>query len=65
MGLFKNKNNPKATHNFVPRPLIFMFQHDVLKLNDICVSWSFPKTDLETNFLNLQNRSFQNVSFPQ
>ena len=40
---------------FAPRPLIFKLQQEVLKFNDICVSWSSPKTDLETNFLNLEN----------
>ena len=49
---FQNKNNRKATHSFAPRPLIFKLQQEVWKFNDICVSWSSPKTDLETNFLN-------------
>ena len=30
-------------------------QQKVLKLKGICVRWSSPKTDLETNFLNLEN----------
>ena len=34
----------------------------MLKFNDICVSKSSPKTDLETNFLNLENRSFDRVA---
>ena len=59
---FQNKNNRKATNSFAPRLLIFKLQQDVLKFNDICVSWSFPKTDLVTNFLNPENRSFENVS---
>ena len=46
---FQNKNNRKATHSFVPRLLIFKLQQKVWKINDICVSWSFPKTELETN----------------
>ena len=62
---FQNLNNRKATHSFAPRPLIFKLQQEVLKFNDICVSWSSPKTDLVTNFLNLENRSFENVSFSQ
>ena len=53
----------KATHSFAPRPLIFKLQQEVLKFNDICVSWSSPKTDLVTNFLNLENRSFEIDSF--
>ena len=52
-------------HNFAPRPLIFKLQQKLLKFNNICVSWSSPKTDLETNILNLDNRSFEKVSFSQ
>ena len=44
---FQNENNRKATHSFVPRPLIFKLQQEVLK-------W--------TNFLNPENQSFENVS---
>ena len=62
---FQNKNNRKATHSFTPRPLIFNLQQKVLKFNDICISWSSAKTDLATNFLNLGNESFENVSFTQ
>ena len=47
---FQNWNNRKIKHNFAPRPLIFKLQQEVLKFNDICVSWSSPKTDLLTNF---------------
>ena len=32
---FQNENNRKATHSFVPRPLIFKLQQEVLKFNDI------------------------------
>ena len=39
---FQNENNGKATHSFAPRPLIFKLQQ-VLKFNDVCVSWSSPK----------------------
>ena len=35
---FQNKNNRKTAHNFAPRPLIFKFQQEVLKFNDI--GWS-------------------------
>ena len=59
---FQNKNNRKATDSFAPRPLIFKLQQEVLKFNDICMSWSSPKTDLVTNFLNPENQSFENVS---
>ena len=59
---FQNLNNRKATHSFAPRPLIFKFQEEVLKLNNIYVSWSSSKIDLVTNFLNPENRSLENVS---
>ena len=62
---FQNYNNRKSTHSFAPRPLILKLQQEVLKFNDICVSSSSPKTDLGANFLNLENRSFENVSFSQ
>ena len=62
---FQNQSNRKATHIFAPRPLIFNLQKEVLKFNDICMSYSSPETDLVTDFLNLENRSFDNVSFSQ
>ena len=52
---FQNYNNRKTTYTFAPRLLIFKLHQEVLKFNDICVSWSSPKTDLKTNFLNLEN----------
>ena len=61
----QNKNNRKVTHAFASRPLIFTLQQEVWKFSDICVSWTFPKTDLETNFLNLENRSFVHLTFSQ
>ena len=61
---FQNQNDRKATHNFAPRSLIFKLQQEDFKFNDICVSWSFPKTYMETNFLSLENRSFRNIRFP-
>ena len=51
--------------SFDARPLIFELQQEVLKFNDICVIWSSPKTDLVINLLDLENRSFENVSFPE
>ena len=59
---FQNQNNRKVTHSFA---LIFKLQQEVLKFNDICLSWSSQKTNLETNLLNLKNRSFENVIFSQ
>ena len=47
---FENYNNKKTTYAFAPRPLNFKMQQEVLKLNDICMSWRSPKTDLEKNF---------------
>ena len=59
---FQNSNNRKATHSFAFRPLSFKLQQEVLKFIVICVSLSSPKTELVTNFLNPENRSFENVS---
>ena len=61
-GSFQNLNNRQATHTSTPRPLIFKLQRKVLKFNDICVRWGSSKADLVTNFLNPENRSFENVS---
>ena len=46
---FQNQNNRKSTNAFAPIPLIFNVKQKVLKFNDICVSWSSPKTGLVTN----------------
>ena len=62
---FQNENNRKFTHTFAPRSLILKLQWKGLKFSDVCVSWISPKIDLEINFLDLGNRSFENVSFPQ
>ena len=61
----QNENNRKATHSFAPRTLIFKLQEEVLKFSNICMSWSFPKTNLVTNFINLENQSFENANFSQ
>ena len=59
---FQNKNTRKATHRFAPRTLIFKLLQKVL--NSMMPAWyqSLPKADLKTNFLNLKNRTFQNIS---
>ena len=44
------------THTFTPRPQITKLQQNVLKFNDILLSWSS---------LHLENRNFENVSFSQ
>ena len=62
---FQNKNNRKTTHSFAPRPLIFKLQQEVSKFNYIFVIWSSPKTNVETNLLNLGNQDFQYVTFAQ
>ena len=62
---FQNQNDKKVTHTFAPRTLILRLQQEVLKFNHNCVSCSSPKTYLETNFLNLENQSFENVRFSQ
>ena len=49
----------EATYSFAP--LIFKSQQEVLKFNDICVSWGSLKTDTVLNFPNIENRSFENV----
>ena len=60
---FKIKVTEK-THT-VLLPDLWFLQQQVLKFNDVRVSCSSPKTDLVTNFLNLENRSFENVDFSQ
>ena len=62
---FQNKNNRKTTHSFAPRPLTFKLQQEVSKFNYIFVIWSSPKTNVETNLLNLGNQDFQYVTFAQ
>ena len=52
---FQSKNKRKATHSFARRRPIFKMQQEVWKFNDNSVSWSSPKTTLQTNFLNLEN----------
>ena len=47
---FHTQNNKKSTHSFATRPLILKLQQKVWKFIDICVSWSSPKTGLETYF---------------
>ena len=60
---FQDKDNRKAAHSFAPRPPIFKLQQEGLKFSDICMSWCSRKTNLMTYFLNLENRSFGNVSY--
>ena len=56
--LFQNKKiKRKATHSFLSRPLIFKLQQKVLNSNNISLCWNSPKSDLMTNFLNLEYQS--------
>ena len=54
--LFLLKFKRKPIHSFASRPLIFKLQHEV---------WSDIQWYLETNFLNLENRSFEYIPFSQ
>ena len=45
----QNLKNGNAIQTFAPRSLIFKLQDEVLKFNDIRVSLSSPKPDLELN----------------
>ena len=48
-----NDSNRKKPHMVFPRPLLIKLLQEVIKFNDICVSWSSPKIDLETkNYMN-------------
>ena len=60
---FQNEYKRKVTHCFALRPLIFKLEQEILKFNNVCVSRGFTKTDMVTNFLSLENRSSENVSF--
>ena len=55
---FQIKNNGKATHSFAPRPLIFKLQQEFGKCNNICLSWSSLKNDLQTIFFKLLKSKF-------
>ena len=60
----KNKKRKKKnTCSCSQTPLVFKLQQEVLKSSDIYVSCRSPKLNWKTNFLNLENRSFENVSF--
>ena len=47
----------EKSHAFAPRLPIFKLR--------LFVNWSSPKTKLQTNFLSLENRSLESVSFSQ
>ena len=53
----------KSLNAFGPIPLISRNQIEVLKFNNICASKSSPKVGVGTDFLNLGNSRFENVSF--
>ena len=60
---FQNQNDRKATHAFALRCLIFKLQQEVLKFNDICLSRSSLKNELETNWERLGTSVFLNDNF--
>ena len=51
--------------HFIFVKVYFFVYSKILKSIDICVSWSSPKLYLRMNFLDLENRRFQNGSFAQ
>ena len=55
-------NGTKIPFYFLSRALILKLQHEILKFNDIRVSWTSPKTDLVTNSLIPENQSFESFS---
>ena len=62
---FQKQHNRKPTHSFAARPLILKLQQEVLEFYDICVSWCSLKTDLKSNFLNLENQRSEYVTVYQ
>ena len=54
----------KKKEAFFPRILIFKFNEEVLKFNDMR-ELELAKNYLEKNFLNLKYLSVENVSFSQ
>ena len=62
---FKIKTVEK-TSSFTSRTMIFRLQEEIANLiKSAWVGWSSPKTDPKTNFLNLENWSFENLTFSQ
>ena len=62
---FKIKTVEK-TSSFTSRTMIFRLQEEIANLiKSASVGWSSPKTDPKTNFLNLENWSFEYLTFSQ
>ena len=62
---FKIKTVEK-TSSFTSRTMIFRLQEEIANLiKSAWVGWSSPKTDPKTNFLNLENWSFEYLTFSQ
>lgn len=59
----ENKQIEKSLSRFFPTTLNFKLLQEVLTFNNICLSLSSPKINLEMNFLNLKIQSFENVSY--
>ena len=53
----------KKPHTVLLSDLWFFNCNKVLKFSDICESWSSPKTDQETNSLNLANQKLRTSVF--
>ena len=63
---FKIEITEKPYTVLLPDLCFLSFKNIILiKFNDICLSWNSPKTDLETNFLNFKNQSFEYTTFSQ
>ena len=62
---FKIKTVEK-TSSFTSRTMIFRLQEEIANLiKSTWIGWSSPKTDPKTNFLNLENWSFEYLTFSQ
>ena len=62
---FKIKTVEK-TSSFNSSTMIFRLQEEIANLiKSAWVGWSSPKTDPKTNFLNLENWSFEYLTFSQ
>ena len=62
---FKIKTVEK-TSSFTSRTMIFRLPEEIANLiKSAWVGWSSPKTDPKTNFLNLENWSFEYLTFSQ
>ena len=61
--IYRKRNIHMSFSLFFFQTLICKLKKVVLNFYDICVWQRSLKTNLETNFLKLENQSFENVSF--